>query len=129
MLFVLALALYMNFTFKTVVVSGDSMLPTLKNGQKLVTSKAYWLVGPIREKDIVVVKDGGPSGYFIKRVYKLAGGTVEWALAPEDAPLGTFTVPPGNAYVLGDNREVSEDSRRFGPIPLEQIIGKVVVVR
>lgn len=129
MLVVLALAGYFALTFKTVVVSGDSMLPTLKNGQRLLTSKAYWLVGPIREKDIVVVRDKSPTGYFIKRVYRLAGGSVEWALAPENTPLGTYTVPPGRVYVLGDNREVSEDSRRFGAIPLEQIIGKVVVAR
>jgi len=129
MLVVLAFTVYLFFTLKTVVVSGDSMLPTFKNGQRLLTSRAYWLVGAIKEKDIVVVKDKTPNGYIIKRVYKLGGGKVEWALAPENTPLGPFTVPAGTAYVLGDNREVSEDSRRFGPIPLDQIIGKVVIAR
>jgi signal peptidase I len=129
MLVVLAAALYLYTTFTTVVVSGESMLPTLKDGQRLLASKAYWLVGPIRERDIVVVQDGGPSRYYIKRVYKLAGGKVEWALAPMKNPIGEFTVPKGTAYVLGDNREVSEDSRKFGAIPLDQIIGKVVVAQ
>jgi signal peptidase I len=129
MLFFLAFALYFHFTFTTVVVSGESMLPTLKNGQRVLTSKAYWLVGPIRKKDIVVIKDDGPSGYMIKRIYRMAGEVVEWHEVPDAHRLteGNYKVPDETVYVLGDNREVSEDSRRFGPIPITNIIGKVVV--
>ncbi len=129
LLFLLAFAIYFFFTFQTVVVSGESMLPTLKSGQRVLTSKAYWLVGPIKQKDVVVLKDDGPTGYIIKRVYKMAGEVVDWSLVPEtfDFRSGEFKVPDGNVYVLGDNREVSEDSRKFGPVPLEKIIGKVVI--
>ena len=128
LLFVLAFAIYFHFTFTTVVVSGDSMLPTLKDGQRLLTSRAYWMVGPIREKDIVVIKDDGPSGYIIKRVYKMAGQVVDWSLAPDSHGLsdGEFVVPAESVYVLGDNRENSEDSRKFGPVPTADIIGKVL---
>lgn len=129
LLFVLALAIYGHFSFTTVVVSGDSMLPTLTNGQKVLTSKAYWLVGPIQVKDVVVIKDDGPTGFIIKRVYRMAGQVVDWSVVPEsfDFREGEFLVPPGTVYVLGDNREVSEDSRRFGPVPMKDIIGKVVI--
>ena len=129
LLFLLAFAIYFHFTFTTVVVSGESMLPTLKNGQKVLTSKAYWLVGPIKEKDVILIKDDGPTGYIIKRVYRLAGEAVDWALVPDnfDFRRGEFKVPPGYIYVLGDNRAVSEDSRKFGPVPLDKVIGKVVI--
>jgi len=129
LLFLLAFAIYFHFTFTTVVVSGESMLPTLKNGQKVLTSKAYWLVGPIKEKDVILIKDDGPTGYIIKRVYRMAGQVVDWALVPDsfDFRAGEFVVPKGHIYVLGDNRAVSEDSRKFGPVPVENIIGKVVI--
>lgn len=129
LLFLLAFAIYFHFTFTTVVVSGDSMLPTLKNGRRVLTSKAYWLVGPIKHKDIVVIRDDGPTGFIIKRVYKMAGEVVEWSLVPDSVDFrnGEYKVPEGNVYVLGDNRAVSEDSRRFGPVEMDKIIGKVVI--
>jgi signal peptidase I len=129
LLCLLGFAIYFHLTFTTVVVSGESMLPTLKSGQRVLTSKAYWLVGPIKEKDVVVIRDDGPTGYIIKRVYKMAGQVVDWALVPDsfDFRSGEYHVPEGTVYVLGDNRQVSEDSRRFGPVPVESIIGKVVI--
>jgi signal peptidase I len=125
----LGFALYFHFTFTTVVVSGESMLPTLKNNQRVLTSRAYWLVGHIKDKDIVVIRDDGPTGYIIKRVYRMAGEVVDWYNVPDyfDFRKGEFKVPAGYAYVLGDNREVSEDSRKFGPVKLSDIIGKVVI--
>ena len=105
------------------------MLPTLTNGQRVLTSRAYWLVGPIRDKDVVVIKDDGPTGYIIKRVYKMAGEIVDWYNVPDNVDFrdGEYKVPLGHVYVLGDNREVSEDSRRFGPVKVDDIIGKVVI--
>jgi len=47
----------------------------------------------------------------------------EWGLAR-----GPFTVPEGTLYVLGDNAEVSEDSRDFGPITTDLVRGKVVIL-
>ena len=125
----LAFAIYFHLTFTTVVVSGESMLPTLTNGQRVLTSRAYWLVGPIRDKDVVVIKDDGPTGYIIKRVYKMAGEIVDWYNVPDNVDFrdGEYKVPLGHVYVLGDNREVSEDSRRFGPVKVDDIIGKVVI--
>lgn len=134
MIGVLVFAVFFLLNFTTVVVSGPSMLPTFKSGRRLLASKAYWLVGPLKHDDIVVVREADPSagtGYFIKRVYRLAGETVDMVNIPRSWKLsqGEFRVPPGTVYVLGDNREVSSDSREFGPVDLSRIIGKVVVVR
>ena len=133
MIAVLAFAVFFMLNFKTVVVSGTSMLPTFKTGRRLLATKAYWLAGPLRHDDIVVIREADPNagtGYFIKRVYRLGGETVDMVNVPR-APLwrladGPFTVPKGDIYVLGDNREVSSDSREFGPVPLDRVIGKVI---
>jgi signal peptidase I len=130
LLMVLTFALFFYFNFRTVVVSGVSMSPTLGNGQRVLVSSAYWLVGPIRRKDIVVVRDEGPTGYMIKRVYRLPGESVDWLNSPDEHSLlaeNEFTVPNGKLYVLGDNRSSSDDSRRIGPVNMDQVIGKVVV--
>jgi len=134
MIAVLAFAVFFLLNFTTVVVSGPSMLPTLKSGRRLLASKAYWLVGPLRRDDIVVIREADPNagtGYFIKRIYRLAGETVDMVNVPKNYKLadGPYKVPAGTVYVLGDNREVSSDSRELGPIELPRIIGKVVVVR
>ena len=129
LLLVLAFVLFFHFNFTTVIVSGPSMSPTLKNGKKVLVSKAYWLVGPIEDGDIVVIKQhDGPDGFIIKRVYKMAGETVDTLNAPVSRKLtdGPYLVAEGDAYVLGDNRSVSEDSRKFGAVSISGILGKVV---
>jgi signal peptidase I len=128
LLFALGFALYCWLTLKTVVVSGQSMLPTLKNGKKVLVSNAYWLVGAIRDGDIVVIKGDTGEDYIIKRVYKMAGEKVDVVNMPNNWQLtrGEFVVPEGTVYVIGDNREVSDDSRRFGPVERTRILGKVV---
>mgnify|MGYP002781411276 CR=1 FL=1 len=135
MLFILAVALGMFFTVKPVVVSGVSMFPTLKDRERVLTTKAYWLVGPLRKDDIVVVRDDSPQnpdGFYIKRIYKMAGEAVDYANWPRGHSLAEhdeFVVPEGHVFVLGDNRPKSEDSRAFGPVPLGKILGKVIKLR
>lgn len=125
---VLGILVFALFNFTTVVVSGPSMEPTFQNKQRLLACRAYWLVGAIKKKDIVVIKGEKKGDYFIKRVYAMAGDVVDWANAPESWSLrqDEYKVEPGKIYVLGDNREVSEDSRIWGAISLDRIIGKIV---
>jgi len=129
LLLVLGMAIFFFQNFKTVVVSGQSMEPTFLNGRRLLASSAYWLIGNIRDNDIVVIRGEKGDEYVIKRVYRMGGETVDWVNIPDDWPLtkGRFVVPDGKIYVLGDNRAVSEDSRRFGAVDVSRVLGKVVV--
>ena len=55
LLIVLVFAAVFGINFKTAVVDGQSMNPTLTNGQKVLTTKAYFLVGSIKKNDIIVL--------------------------------------------------------------------------
>lgn len=129
LLFVLVFVVFFSFNFKTVEVKGASMEPTFHNGQRLLVSSAYWLVGSLKRNDIVVVQNQN-NEFIIKRVYAVGGDTVDWYNAPENWSLvnGEYVVPQNQFYLLGDNRPLSEDSREFGPVPANEIIGKVIVV-
>lgn len=129
LLFVLLFTVFFFFNFQTVEVKGDSMEPTFSSGQRLLVSRAYWLVGQIHRNDIVVVHNEDAE-YVIKRVYALGGDVVDPFNVPENYSLinGEYRVPPGALYLLGDNRPVSQDSREYGPIPAEEVLGKVIVV-
>jgi len=126
--FMLMFAVFFYINFTTIEVSGISMMPTLHDHQRVLVSRAYWLIGPIKDKDIIVLKDPHGPGDIIKRVCYMAGESVPWDLRPESAPLldNDYRVPDGCVYVLGDNRSKSEDSRRFGAVDMSNIIGKVV---
>lgn len=129
MLGVLVFVVIFFLNVKTIQVSGSSMFPTFKNGDRVFASKAYWMIGPIEKKDVVVIRDDGPTGYIIKRVAYMAGEAVNWKDQPEGTPINgeKFVVPPSHVFVLGDNRNESEDSRKFGPVPMTDILWKVVV--
>jgi signal peptidase I len=131
LLVVLGFAVFFQREFVTVQVTGQSMEPAFRNGERLLASSAYWLVGPIRKHDVVVAQRKGEREHLIKRVAFLPGETVPWQFIPEDWPFegGEFRVPPGHYFLLGDNLAASEDSRKFGPVPFAEIQGKVVLVR
>ena len=125
----LGVAIFFFFNFKTIEVSGISMVPTLKDHQRVLVSKAYWLIGAIHDDDIIVLQDPHGPGEIIKRVCFSPGENVDWTVRPDNAPGidSKFLVPEGCFYVLGDNRPYSEDSRKFGFIDGSKVLGKVVV--
>jgi len=86
-----------------------------------------------------------PRSEFIKRVIGLPGETVEIhdsTVFIDGKPLvepylkpgsvmpdfGPITVPAGEVFVMGDNRNESQDSRVFGPIPLDEVVGRAFVI-
>jgi len=123
----LAGALVVQRRVRPVIVSGTSMEPTFHDGQKVWISDAYWLVGPIHRKDVVVLTGATEDEYIIKRVYWLEGEEVLPDHKSLDIPFfEPYTVPRGYVWVLGDNRSMSSDSREFGAVPLNRVKGKVV---
>ena len=128
-----------------VKVDGESMLPTLQHGDRVLVTRGH---GIVQRGDIVsfsAVIDG-KKDRLIKRVVALGGDTVEVSGdtilvngAPESGAydyingdeafhIGPLSIPARSVYVLGDNRPVSLDSRFFGPVELDQVRGKAVYV-
>lgn len=126
---ILVLAIFWRQNFQTVIVSGPSMEPTYNSGDKLLACRAYWLIGPIRKKDIVVVKTGDDS-YIIKRVFGLGGDRIDLINVPKSWAIsqGDYVVPKEQLFVIGDNRDMSEDSRAFGPVEQSAVLGKIVTL-
>jgi signal peptidase I len=131
LLFLLAFAIFLSNNFKTVEVKGPSMEPTFNEKDHVLVSNAYWLVGDLKTGDIVVIRGQETGEYFIKRINRVGGETVDFFNLPPDYSLtnGEYTVPEGSYYVLGDNRPVSEDSRAWGAVPKGDILGKVIIIR
>ncbi|PWH15955.1 MAG: signal peptidase I [Anaerolineae bacterium] len=139
-----ALFLVINALSARVRVDGSSMLPTLKNGEfVLVNRLAYRFDTPQRGDIVVFHYPPDPKQDLIKRVIGLAGDTVTiqgGIVYVNDTPLvepyisqpphytGTWIVPEGHLFVLGDNRNDSSDSHSWGMLPLENIVGKAVLI-
>ena len=87
-------------------ISGHSMFPTLHPGQDVLSFNWAYLGRKPKVGDIVVVEVNGKE--MVKRVQKVGGRRI---------------------FVEGDNKQESTDSRYFGPVNMDQIVGKVVYGR
>lgn len=138
---ILAVAVYIFFTYRIGFILTSSMAPTLKPGdQYLINLRAYRRHPPQRG-DIIVFQPRGEDAPLVKRVIGLPGETVtvlegrvyingqplyEPYLAEEpiaEWPL-QVVVPERSVFVLGDNRNFSEDSRDLGPVSYDEILGR-----
>jgi len=119
--------------FRPVVVTGQSMMPTLRDHQVLIGRKD---IGELRRGDVVVVDT--PEGTVIKRVAFLPGDRIpqyfsqdEWVMPVSFAQGKTmregqavrrdYVVPSGQVFVLGDNVYHSIDSRHYGAVSISSI--------
>ncbi len=140
-----AITLVFTFLFRLVDVDGTSMDTTLHDGERLVLSCLPYT--PDRG-DIVVISRGTDSEPLIKRVIAIAGDTVAidsetgevylngkllkepYIEVPTSTELmkGDVSVPEGMVFVMGDNRRAGQslDSRTFGCVEEERLIGKVI---
>lgn len=140
-----------HFLLAFYVVDGNSMLPTLQDGQMVAVNKiSYRFSGP-KHGDVVVFKKEGEAGLsedrvFIKRIIALPGDIIEiragdvylnGQIAEEkyiDAKIqgdfGPLFIQENLVFVMGDNRhpDGSWDSRRFGPVPLDTILGRADII-
>lgn len=125
-------------------VTSGSMLPTIAPGDWVVWKvESQAALRAIARGDIVVFAFPPGSGdRAIKRAAGLEGdrqavlaapegqaNAMTWPPAPMQAKSGErrdLIVPPGTVFLLGDNVSSSLDSRYFGPVPLSQIVGRVL---
>lgn len=125
---------------RSVRVSGTSMSPTLREGQRLIafrrTSTFPFALHP--GDIVIIINPGDRGGFVIKRVLAVPGETVKmrghaiWvdgrscsARYRGQVHWGTVTIPHSHYFLLGDNTRTSVDSRSWGPIPESDIVGKV----
>lgn len=147
---VLAVVVLFTFVIRLIGVDGHSMVPTLQDGDRLLVTTSL-LSGEYRYGDIVIIQkgtfaDGDP---IVKRVIATEGQTVDIDFAngivyvdgealdepyinePTYTDEGTelpLTVPEGSIFVMGDNRNRSDDSRNaeLGTVDTRYVIGRAV---
>ncbi len=147
----LAAAFYIGFSrfiLQSVTVVGLSMAPTLGDSQRYLLNRWVYHVHPPRRNDVVVLSDPLDNGFSVKRVIAVAGDSVRLVggtvylngkkLEEGYLPLGTSTYPSAGAhelewkcgqdefFVLGDNRGNSVDSRTYGVVRRQRILGMVM---
>jgi signal peptidase I len=139
----LVIAVLINvFVGQATRVEGQSMEPNLYSDQRLVVEKvSYRFHGPQRLDIVVLEMPSQGDELLIKRVIGLPGETIEIRDGhvyingqqlqesftddiTQPGRYGEVTVPPLHVYVLGDNRDRSNDSRSFGPVPIESVVGR-----
>ncbi len=137
-----------HFFLQSVKVVGRSMVPTLYDSQHYILNRWIYFIHPPRQSDIVVLRDPSDNGYSVKRVIAAPGDSIylkngnvyvngrklkETYLRP-----GTLTFTDSKYqdqlilcgkdqfFVLGDNRTNSIDSRSYGLVPRQNILGPIV---
>ncbi len=134
------------FLFKPFYVKGQSMEPTFHEKDYLIIDEISYRMRTPQRGEVVVFKSPINTDYYLKRIIALPGERIKvennkviiyneenprgWVLSEsylvEETPgsLST-TLGPDEYFVLGDNRDASFDSRRFGAIKEEYIVGRV----
>ena len=143
---VLAVVLFLgiNAISARVRVDGSSMNPTLQNGEFVLVSRMAYRIGDMQRGDIIVFRSINEIDLdLIKRVIGLPGDDVmvqdgrvmingqplsEPYIAAPPRYNGEWQVPEGYLFVLGDNRNDSSDSHQWGLLPLDNVIGKAVLI-
>ncbi len=151
-----ALAVYgiRHFLVQPFLVSGESMIPNFHNGDYLLIDELTYRIRPPERGEVVVFRyPNDETTYFIKRVIGLPGERVvmrdgkvtiynadhrdgfaltepylESDIAAADHTQNIdVTLGANEFYMLGDNRPYSFDSRRWGPLPKKDIVGRALV--
>ena len=143
---VLAVLLFtgINAVSARVRVDGFSMRPTLEDGEFVLVNRLAYRFGDVQRGDIIVFHfPMDPRQELIKRVIGVAGDQVmvnggkvtvngqtinEPYIAASPAYSGEWKVPEGYLFVLGDNRNDSSDSHSWGMLPMDNVVGKAVLI-
>lgn len=140
---------YLAQPLRVCIIHGNSMDPTLRDGQPyLLDTQAYAHAAPLRG-EVVVFRRQGIT--YIKRVIAVGGDQLllqkfknegwDEMVTQDELPryrrllasahtrgwvrLRPLTIPAGTVYVVGDEQGTSQDSRTYGPVPVDCILGRV----
>lgn len=136
------------FVGQPLEITGTSMEPTLHNKEMIIAEKLSSKMAKLQRGDIIVFKQPENRTIFvIKRIIGLPGEVVHLKQGQNIAINGniltenylgenfpytgeelTITVPADSYFLMGDNRKNSTDSRKWGPIPQKDVVGKAVLV-
>jgi signal peptidase I len=140
---VLALVLARAFVAEPFRIASASMTPTLQAGDRVLVDKRAYRSALPRRGDLVVFREPRTGAVTLKRAVGLPGDTVaieDGVLVVNERPqrepyadpdaidsvyFGPVRVGPGSVFVLGDNRADSTDSRDFGAVAHDDLIGRV----
>lgn len=148
-IFIVAATVLFDMAIPRSLVDGSSMEPTFQDGNRLIVSRLHYLAGGTQRGDIIVFNslEAPPEQgvMLIKRVIGLPGETVtmrdgqvsiDGNLLVEEyireacleyrCPDQEWVLADDEYFVMGDNRNHSRDSRRFGPVAYDKIVGMVV---
>lgn len=148
---VLAYLVFSHWVVATAIVRGDSMTPTLQDGDRCLINRFVYRVRRPRRGEVVCFRRPRDDARSIKRIVALPGEQIQikqgrlWvndqpldepylpARRPPDTEpkalgLPKYEVAPGSFFVLGDNRQGSADSRDFGAVREAWIKGKLMLV-
>ena len=122
------------------IEAGPSMQPNFYVGYRVMTEKISYHFHEPRRGDVVLVERPSNEGNLIKRVIGLPGETIEvvngqtfidgqlldepWVKNVGGPGYPPAQIPEGQVFIMGDNRPNSRDSRSFGPVPIETILGR-----
>lgn len=145
----LLMFLIIRFAVQNFRVDGMSMEPTLHNGEYILVNKAAYIFHPPERGDVIVFEYPlDPQVDYIKRIIAIPGDTIsvvgnkvtvdhvtlhEPYINPNDIsnpfpPIVNRVVSPGEYFVMGDNRGNSSDSRQWGFVPRQNIVGEAAFV-
>ena len=137
-----------HFVLQSVQVVGNSMAPTLENTERYLLNRSVYLVREPHRADIVVLRDPADNSYAVKRIVAASGDSVclkagrvyvngrlldEPYLVPGTATYArsdlreqSLVCGKDQYFVLGDNRNNSADSRVYGPVARQKILGVII---
>jgi signal peptidase I len=144
----LLMAVILYFLIDTVVgrvrVENISMQPTLHEGQFVLVNKMAYRLGDFERGDVIVFHyPRNPEEDYIKRVIGLPGDVVEVRdehvyinnqqleepyIASPPQYTNSWSIPDGQIFVLGDNRNQSSDSHSWGFVPEDYVVGKALII-
>jgi len=132
-LLALILFLGINAVSARVRVENVSMEPTLMPGEFLLVNRVAYKIGTPKIGDIIIFHAPGVDDLdYIKRLigrpYVNDQALYETYIADPPNYTGTWEVPEGQFFVLGDNRNNSSDSHLWGFIPEESVVGKALLI-